>query len=183
MFTPFNRPAVTGRELEYVQEAIVAGHLSGDGPFTKRCHAWLEARTGAAKALLTHSCTGALEMAALLAEVGPGDEVIMPSYTFVSTANAFVLRGATPVFVDIGPIRSTSTSGSWPMRSPTRTRAIVPVHYAGVACEMDPLLAIARDRGLLVIEDAAQGVGSAYHGRPLGAIGDLGRSASTRPRT
>lgn len=171
---PFNRPAVVGRELAFVQEAISAGHLSGDGTFTKRSHAWLEARTGAAKALLTHSCTGALEMAALLAEVGPGDEVIMPSYTFVSTANAFVLRGATPVFVDIRPDTLNLDETLIPEAITPRTKAIVPVHYAGVACEMDAIMATAAAHGLAVIEDAAQGVLSTYRGRPLGAIGDLG---------
>jgi dTDP-4-amino-4,6-dideoxygalactose transaminase len=174
MPTPFNRPAVTGRELSYVAEAIAAGHLSGDGAFTRRCHAWLQERTGAAKALLTHSCTGALEMAAILAGVGPGDEVIMPSYTFVSTANAFVLRGATPVFVDVRPDTLNLDERLVAEAVTGRTRAIVPVHYAGVACEMDPIVALAAERGLLVVEDAAQGVGSTYRGRPLGAIGDLG---------
>lgn len=171
---PFNRPAVTGRELAYVQDAIDAGHLSGDGAFTRRCHAWLEARTGAARALLTPSGTAALEMAALLAEVGPGDEVIMPSYTFVSTANAFVLRGATPVFVDVRADTFNLDEQLLAGAVTPRTRAVVPVHYAGVACEMDPITALARDRGLTVVEDAAHGVGATYRGRPLGTIGDLG---------
>jgi dTDP-4-amino-4,6-dideoxygalactose transaminase len=174
MDIPFNRPALAGRELENLTAALASGHLSGDGPFTKRCHAWLEARTGTAKALLTHSCTAALEMAALLADVGPGDEVIMPSYTFVSTANAFVLRGATPVFVDIREDTLNLDERLVPDAITARTRAIVPVHYAGVACEMDALLASAARHDLLVIEDAAQGVNATYRGRPLGAIGHLG---------
>ena len=171
---PFNRPYMTGKELWYIAQAHAKGHLAGDGSFTRRCNAWLEARTGAHKALLTHSCTGALEMAAILAGLGPGDEVIMPSYTFVSTANAFALRGAVPVFVDIRPdtlnIDETKIAGA----ITERTRAIVPVHYAGVGCEMDTIMAIARRHGLLVIEDAAQGIMSTYKGRPLGSIGDLG---------
>ena len=171
---PFNRPYMTGKELWYIAQAHANGHLAGDGSFTRRCNAWLEARTGAHKALLTHSCTGALEMAAILAGLGPGDEVIMPSYTFVSTANAFALRGAVPVFVDIRPdtlnIDETKIEGA----ITERTRAIVPVHYAGVGCEMDTIMAIARRHGLLVIEDAAQGIMSTYKGRPLGSIGDLG---------
>jgi len=171
---PFNRPYMTGKELWYIAQAHAKGHLAGDGSFTRRCNAWLEARTGAHKALLTHSCTGALEMAAILAGLGPGDEVIMPSYTFVSTANAFALRGAVPVFVDIRPdtlnIDETKIEGA----ITERTRAIVPVHYAGVGCEMDTIMAIARRHGLLVIEDAAQGIMSTYKGRPLGSIGDLG---------
>jgi len=171
---PFNKPYMTGKELWYIAQAHANGHLAGDGSFTRRCNAWLEARTGAHKALLTHSCTGALEMAAILAGLGPGDEVIMPSYTFVSTANAFALRGAVPVFVDIRPdtlnIDETKIEGA----ITERTRAIVPVHYAGVGCEMDTIMAIARRHGLLVIEDAAQGIMSTYKGRPLGSIGDLG---------
>ena len=171
---PFNFPYMTGKELYYIAEAHFNGCLAGDGPFTKRCHAWLEKRSGCAKALLTHSCTAALEMAALLLDIKPGDEVIMPSYTFVSTANAFVLRGGLPVFVDVRHdtfnldellIESAITS---------RTRAIVPVHYAGVACEMDTIMAIAKRHDLKVIEDAAQGIMSSYKGHPLGSIGDLG---------
>jgi len=157
-----------------VLEAIRSGRLAGDGPFTRRCHAELERRTHAARALLTHSCTAALEMAALLAEVGPGDEVIMPSYTFVSTANAFVLRGATPVFVDIRPDTLNLNAALVADAIGPRTRAIVAVHYAGVACEMDTLLALSAEHDLVVIEDAAQAYGSRYRNRPLGTIGDIG---------
>jgi dTDP-4-amino-4,6-dideoxygalactose transaminase len=171
---PFTRPSLSGLEEHYVLEALRSGRLAGDGPFTKRCHVELERRTGAAKALLTHSCTAALEIAALLAEVGPGDEVIMPSYTFVSTANAFVLRGATPVFVDIRPDTLNLDEALVADAIGPRTRAIVAVHYAGVACEMDRLLALAAAHQLVVIEDAAQAYGSRYRGRPLGTVGDLG---------
>lgn len=174
MNIPFNRPYLTGRELHNISEAHAAGHLSGDGLFTRRCNAWLEASIGCDRALLTHSCTGALEMAALLAQVGPGDEVIMPSYTFVSTANAFVLRGATPVFVDVRADTFNLDETLVEQAITDRTRAIVPVHYAGVSCEMDAILEIAGRHDLLVIEDAAQGILSTYKGRPLGAIGDLG---------
>ena len=174
MHIPFNRPYVTGKELEYVAEVSAAGHLSGDGEFTRRCSTWLEARTGCYRALLTHSCTGALEMAALLADVGPGDEIIMPSYTFVSTANAFVLRGAVPVFVDIRPDTLTIDETLIEAAITERTRAIVPVHYAGVGCEMDRILEIAAAHSLMVIEDAAQGVSAMYRGRALGSIGQLG---------
>lgn len=173
MRIPFNRPAIVGQEFDNVRAAVDAGHLSGDGAFTRRCHAWLEARTGARKALLTHSCTAALEMAAILADVGPGDEVIMPSYTFVSTANAFVLRGAVPVFVDITPDTLNLDPSHVESALTARTRAIVPVHYAGVGCEMDEILGLAARHDLLVIEDAAQGVMSRYRGRPLGSIGHL----------
>jgi dTDP-4-amino-4,6-dideoxygalactose transaminase len=171
---PFNRPHVVGRELEYIAEAHANGQLSGDGPFTRRCQDWLRDRTGSHKALLTHSCTAALEMAAMLAGVGPGDEVIMPSYTFVSTANAFVLRGAIPVFVDIREDTLNLDETLVEAAITSRARAIVPVHYAGVACEMDALLAIAERHGLLIIEDAAQALMSSYRGRPLGALGHLG---------
>jgi dTDP-4-amino-4,6-dideoxygalactose transaminase len=170
---PFNRPFVTGRELDYVREAIAAHHLSGDGRFTRLCHEWLERELGCRKALLTHSCTAALEMAAMLAEVGPGDEVILPSFTFVSTANAFVLRGATPVFVDIRPDTLNLDETLIEDAVTPRTRAVVPVHYAGIACEMDRILEIASRRGLLVIEDAAQAALSRYKGRPLGSLGQL----------
>src|SRR5574337_1553297 len=153
---PFNQPYMTGRELEYIAQAHAAGHLSGDGPFTKRCHAWLEQRTGARKALLTHSCTAALEMAALLLDLAPGDEVIMPSFTFVSTANAFVLRGAVPVFVDIRPDTHNVDETLIEAAITERTRAIVPVHYAGVGCEMDAIMDIARRHNLLVIEDRSE---------------------------
>lgn len=149
------------------------GHLSGDGPFTSKCHTWLEDQTGCKKALLTHSCTGALEMAAILANLNPGDEIIMPSYTFVSTANAFVLRGAVPVFVDIRPDTLNIDETKIEAAITEKTRAIVPVHYAGVACEMDVIMGIADKHNLLVIEDAAQALGSSYKGRPLGSIGHL----------
>jgi dTDP-4-amino-4,6-dideoxygalactose transaminase len=172
----FNRPYTVGSEFACIQQAIENGHLSGNGQFSSWCQEWLEQKTGAARVLLTPSCTAALEMAAILSEVGPGDEVIMPSYTFVSTANAFVLRGATPVWVDVREdtlnlderLVEEAISGS--------TRAIVPVHYAGVGCDMDALIDLARRRRLLVIEDAAQGVMATYgpDSRALGAIGQLG---------
>lgn len=170
----FNRPYMTGKELYYIAEAKFGNKLSGDGPFTKRCHQWIEQKTGCAKALLTHSCTAALEMAALLLDIEPGDEIIMPSYTFVSTANAFVLRGGVPVFVDIRADTLNLDETLIEAAITPRTRAIVPVHYAGVGCEMDAIMAIARRHGLKVVEDAAQGVMSSYKGRALGAIGDLG---------
>ena len=170
----FNRPHMTGKELDYIAQAKFGNMLAGDGPFTKHCHRWLESHTGCNKALLTHSCTAALEMAALLLDIQPGDEVIMPSYTFVSTANAFVLRGAVPVFVDIRPDTLNLDERLIEAAITPKTRAIVPVHYAGVACEMDSILAIARKHGLAVVEDAAQGVMSTYKGRALGSIGDLG---------
>ena len=171
---PFNKPYMTGRELWYIAQAHTNGHLAGDGMFTKNCHAWLEARTGAHKALLTHSCTASLDMAAMLADIQPGDEVIMPSYTFVSTANAFVLRGGVPVFVDIRPDTLNIDETLIEAAITPRTRAIVPMHYAGVACEMDTIMSIAQCHKLLVIEDAAQAVMSAYKGKPLGTIGHLG---------
>ncbi|MBY4731298.1 dTDP-4-amino-4,6-dideoxygalactose transaminase [Cupriavidus pauculus] len=171
---PFNWPYMTGKELYYIAESHFNGRLAGDGPFTKRCHAWLETRSGACKALLTHSCTAALEMAALLLNIEPGDEVILPSYTFVSTANAFVLRGARPVFVDIRPDTLNIDETLIEAAITPRTRAIVPVHYAGVACEMDTILAVAKRHSLRVVEDAAQGVMASYKGRGLGSIGDLG---------
>src|SRR5205814_4503230 len=141
---------------------------SGNGPFTKRCHEWLQARTGAARALLTHSCTAALEMAAILLDLEPGDEVVMPSFAFVSTANAFVLRRAVPVFVDIRADTLNIDEKLIEAAVTPRTRAIAPIHYAGVACEMDTMLAIARRHRLAVVEDAAQGIMAAYKGRPLG---------------
>lgn len=174
MKIPFNKPYMTGKELGYIAQAHANLHLAGDGEFTKKCHAWLEEKTGSHKALLTHSCTAALEMAAILADIQPGDEVIMPSYTFVSTANAFVLRGGVPVFVDIRP--DTLNIGETLIEAAItpRTKAIVPVHYAGVACEMDTIMEIAHRHKLLVIEDAAQGVMSTYKGKALGAIGHMG---------
>lgn len=171
---PFNKPYMAGKELWYITEAHAKGQLSGNGDFTKRCNHWLEERIGCEKALLTHSCTAALEMAAFLADLGPGDEVIMPSFTFVSTANAFVLRGATPVFVDIRPDTLNLDELQIEEAITENTRAIVPVHYAGVACEMDTIMEIARKNNLVVIEDAAQGIMSAYKGYPLGSIGDIG---------
>ena len=171
---PFNWPHMTGKELYYIAESHFNGRLAGDGPFTKRCHAWIEQRTGCHKALLTHSCTAALEMAALLLDIQPGDEVIMPSYTFVSTANAFALRGGGPVFVDIREDTLNLDERLIEAAITPRTRAIAPVHYAGVACEMDTIMDVARRHGLKVVEDAAQGVMSSYKGRALGSIGDYG---------
>jgi len=173
MNIPFNKPYMTGKELWYISQAHASGHLAGDGQFTKKCSAWLEQRIGCQKALLTHSCTAALEMAAILADIQPGDEVIMPSYTFVSTANAFVLRGGVPVFVDIRPDTLNIDETKIEAAITSRTKAIAPVHYAGVACEMDTIMGIARRHNLLVIEDAAQGIMSTYKGRPLGSIGHM----------
>lgn len=169
----FNRPYAVGREFNYLLAAINNLHLSGNGPFSKKCEQWLVDQTGCKKALLTLSCTAALEMAALLIDIQPGDEVIMPSYTFVSTANAFVLRGGVPVFVDIRPDTLNIDETKIEAAITERTKAIVPVHYAGVGCEMDTIMAIAERHNLLVIEDAAQGVMSSYRGRPLGSIGHL----------
>lgn len=174
MKVPFNRPYMTGRELAYIAEAHQNHMLAGDGPFTSKCSDWLEARTGTRKALLTHSCTAAIELAAILADIRPGDEIIMPSYTFVSTANAFVLRGGVPVFVDIRPDTLNLDESLIEAAITARTRAIVAVHYAGVGCEMDRMLDVARRHKLLVIEDAAQGLMSEHHGRSLGTIGDMG---------
>lgn len=171
---PFNKPFIIGRELDYIQQAVASGHLAGDGMFTKKCHAWLEQRFGTNKALLTHSCTAALEMAAILSEVAPGDEVILPSYTFVSTANAFALRGAQLRFVDIRRDTLNLDESLVEAAITGRTRVIVPVHYAGVACEMDAICRMAERHGLLVVEDAAQAVNATYRGRWLGAIGNLG---------
>lgn len=171
---PFNKPHLTGRELTYIAEAHANCILAGDGPFTKRCHQWLEKQSGTAKALLTHSCTAALEMAALLLDIRPGDEIIMPSFTFVSTANAFVLRGGVPVFVDIREDTLNLDEQLIESAITPRTKTIVPVHYAGVACEMDAILEIAQRHGLHVVEDAAQGMMSGYKGRALGSIGTMG---------
>jgi dTDP-4-amino-4,6-dideoxygalactose transaminase len=171
---PYHRPTMGDAEFDYVRKALASGQLAGDGSFTKRCHALLEWRTGAPRALLTHSGTAALELAALLAELKPGDEVIMPSYTFTSTANAFVLRGAVPVFVDIRRDTLNLDETLVEQAVTRRTRAIVPVHYAGVGCAMDAILDIAKRRGLLVIEDASQGFDATYRGRPLGTFGQLG---------
>jgi dTDP-4-amino-4,6-dideoxygalactose transaminase len=171
---PFNKPYLGGRELWYIAQAHTKGQMAGDGSFTKQCQHWLEQRTGCRMALLTHSCTAALEMAAILADVEPGDEVIMPSYTFVSCANAFVLRGAVPVFVDIRPDTLNLDETKIEAAITPRTRVIMPVHYAGVGCAMDVIMAIAERHRLLVIEDAAQAILSNYQGRPLGSIGHLG---------
>ena len=170
----FNIPPYTGKELHYISQAVEKQKICGDGEFTIKCSQWIEKRTGTGKCLLTTSCTHATELAALLADVGPGDEVIMPSYTFVSTANAFVLRGATPVFVDIRPDTMNIDENLIEAAVTDRTKAILPVHYAGVSCEMDKILEIARAHDLFVIEDAAQGIMSTYKGRPLGTIGDFG---------
>ncbi len=170
----FNVPPHTGKELDYIKECVEAQKICGDGKYTKECNKWFEERTGASKCLLTTSCTHATEMAALLSGVGEGDEVIMPSYTFVSTADAFVLRGAVPVFVDIRPDTMNIDENKIEAAITPKTRAIVPVHYAGVACEMDTIMDIAARHNLLVIEDAAQGVMAKYKGKALGAIGDMG---------
>lgn len=169
----FSSPHLIGKELGYVAEACTE-RLSGDGRFTRQCHDWLKARTGTSRALLTHSCTAALEMAALLLDIMPGDEIIMPSYTFVSTANAFVLRGGVPVFVDIREDTLNLDENKIEAAITPRTRAIAPVHYAGVSCEMDKIMAIAAKHRLAVVEDAAQGFGSTYKGRALGSIGTFG---------
>lgn len=171
---PFNKPFIIGRELEYITQAVQSGHLSGDGMFTKKCHAWMAQKFGAKKVLLTHSCTAALEMAAILADIQPGDEVIMPSYTFVSTANAFVLRGAVPVWCDIRPDTLNIDEAKIEALITPKTKVIVPVHYAGIGCEMDAIMEIASRHNLLVIEDAAQAVIATYKDRYLGTIGNLG---------
>lgn len=170
----FNVPPYVGKETEYMKEAIDSHKICGDGEFTKRCNAWIEEHTGTAKALLTTSGTQALEMAALLSDIQPGDEVILPSYTFVSTANAFVLRGAKLVFVDIRPDTMNIDEKLIEDAITDKTRAIVPVHYAGVGCEMDTIMDIAKRHNLVVVEDAAQGVNAFYKGRALGSIGDYG---------
>lgn len=172
MTIPFNKPFMTGKELWYIAQAHQGGQLAGDGPFTKLCHEWLEHRTPTKRALLTHSCTAALDMAGLLT-VGPGDEVIMPSFTFVSTANAFVLRGATPVFVDIRPDTLNIDESRIEAAITPKTKAIVVVHYAGVGCEMDSIAQIATRHRLVLIEDAAQGLMARYKGRALGSFGSL----------
>ena len=170
----FNVPPFVGNEVDYMQSAIRSRKICGDGEFTKSCDRWLEEKTGSPKALLTTSCTQALELAAILAEVKPGDEVILPSFTFVSTANAFVLRGAKLVFVDIRPDTKNIDENLIEEAITDKTKAIVPVHYAGVGCEMDTILDIARRHDLTVVEDAAQGVMSTYKGRALGSMGDYG---------
>jgi dTDP-4-amino-4,6-dideoxygalactose transaminase len=170
---PFNRPRAVGMEHAYIAEAIARGQLSAGGLFTARCCEWLEAETGCAKALLVHSATAALEMAALLLEIEPGDEVVMPSFTFVSAANAVVLRGGTPVFVDIRPDTLNLDETLIEEALTPQTKAILPVHYAGVPCEMDAICEIAARHGLHVVEDAAQALGSTYRGRPAGNLADL----------
>lgn len=171
---PFNIPPYTGKEEQYIEEAICQKKICGDGKFTLKCNEWIESLGGISKALLTTSCTHALDLAAILCEVKPGDEVIMPSYTFVSTANAFVLRGAVPVFVDIRPDTMNIDEKLIEGAITERTKVIAPVHYAGVACEMDTIMNIAKRHGLKVVEDAAQGVMAEYKGRALGTIGSFG---------
>lgn len=170
----FNVPPFTGKEMEYISRAVENQKICGDGEFTKKCNQWIEERTGTGKCLLTTSCTHALELAVLLAGIGPGDEVIMPAYTFVSTADAFVLRGATPVFVDIRPDTMNINEKKIEDAITERTKVIAPVHYAGVGCEMDTIMDIAKRHDLMVIEDAAQGIMSTYKGQALGTIGDFG---------
>lgn len=171
---PFNKPPLTGNEQQYVLQAINSDKISGDGYFGKKCQAWFEKQLSCKKALLTPSCTAALEMTAILIDVKPGDEIIMPSYTFVSTANAFVLRGAKIIFVDIRPDTMNIDENLIEDAITSKTKAIVPVHYAGVACEMDTIMEIANRHGLYVIEDAAQAMMSTYKGKPLGTIGHFG---------
>jgi dTDP-4-amino-4,6-dideoxygalactose transaminase len=173
MIIPFNKPYMTGKEIDYIVEAHSCLHLSGDGPFTRKCHRWLEEQVGCQKALLTHSCTAALEMAALLLDIQLGDEIIMPDFTFVSTANAFVLRGGVPVFVDIREDTLNIDETQIEAAITEKTKAIVVVHYAGIACEMDTIMAIAQKYDLFVVEDDAQGIMATYKGRPLGSIGHL----------
>lgn len=170
----FNVPPFTGKEMEYIKQAVENQKICGDGEFTKKCNAWIESKTGTKKCLLTTSCTHATELAALLAEIKEGDEVIMPSYTFVSTADAFVLRGAKAVFVDIRPDTMNIDETKIEAAITEKTKAIVPVHYAGVSCEMDTIMDIAKRHNLVVIEDAAQGIMSTYKGKALGTIGDYG---------
>ena len=170
----FNKSFLAGNELKYIEQAVLSGQIKGDGPFTKKCNEWMEQKFNAEKVLLTTSCTSALEMSAILCDIKPGDEVIMPSYTFVSTANAFVIRGAKPVFVDIRLDTLNIDETKIEAAITPKTKAIVPVHYAGVACEMDTIMRIAKKHNLFVIEDAAQGVMAKYKGKFLGTIGDLG---------
>lgn len=170
----FNVPPFTGKEMEYMKQAIDNEHICGDGDFTRKCNAWLEQKTGTAKCLLTTSCTHANELAALLCDIKEGDEVIMPSYTFVSTADAFVLRGARAVFIDVNPKTMNIDETLIEAAITEKTKAIAPVHYAGVGCEMDTIMDIAKRHNLMVVEDAAQGIMSTYKGKPLGTIGDFG---------
>ncbi|HEV3025459.1 MAG TPA: aminotransferase class I/II-fold pyridoxal phosphate-dependent enzyme, partial [Pirellulales bacterium] len=171
---PFNKPFVAGKDLYYVAQAVALGNISGDGHFTQLCSRLLEERFAIHRVLMTPSCTAALEMAAMLCNLGPGDEVIMPSFTFVSTANAVVRLGAKPVFVDIRPDTLNLDDAAVEGAITPRTKAIFPVHYAGIGCEMDRILTIARAYGLLVVEDAAQGVNAFYQGKALGSLGHLG---------
>ncbi len=173
MNIPFNKPYLTGDEIKYISQAITAGQLSGHGDFTRKCHEFFTHKYGFRKTLLTTSCTDALEMAAILVDIQPGDEVIVPSYAFVSTANAFVLRGAKVVFVDSSPDMPNLDVAQLESLITPRTRAIVPIHYAGIACDMDVIMALAEKHGLYVIEDAAQAIDATYKGKPLGAIGHL----------
>ena len=170
---PFNRPSFEGHEHEYLEAAIASGQISGDGVFTKRCHSYLESEVGVAKALLTTSCTHALEMMAILLDIKEGDEVILPSFTFVSTVNAFVLRGAKPVFVDVRPDTLNFDERQFDELVTERTRAAVPVHYAGVGCEMDVILSVAESSGVAVVEDNAHGLFGTYRGRQLGTFGSM----------
>jgi dTDP-4-amino-4,6-dideoxygalactose transaminase len=171
---PYNKPFLTGKELDFIKDAHARGQVAGDGHYTKACENLLEQKVGAAKALLVHSCTAALEMSAMLLDLSPGDEVILPSYTFVSTANAFALRGVIPVFADIKPETFNLDETTISSLITEKTRAIVPVHYAGVSCEMDSIMEIAGEHDLVVVEDAAQGLGASYCGSNLGTIGNLG---------
>lgn len=171
---PYNKPFIVGKELYNIAQAVINGHLAGDGDYTKLCHGWLESKLGCKKALLTHSCTAALEMCAILCNIKLGDEVILPSFTFVSTANAFLLRGGVPVFIDIRPDTLNIDESRIEDAITEKTRVIVPVHYAGVPCAMDEIMRIAQRHGLLVVEDAAQALYSTYKGRFLGTIGDFG---------
>ena len=171
---PFNKPFLAGKELYYIAQSVLSGHTAGDGTFTKKCQAFMEEKFGANKILLTHSCTAALEMSAILCEVGPGDEVILPSFTFVSTANAFYLRGAKLVFVDVQQNTLNMDVAQIEDVITDRTRAIVPVHYAGIGCEMNTIIDIAKRHNLYVVEDAAQGVNAKYNNTYLGTMGDIG---------
>lgn len=173
MTVPYYEPTLDGRERAYLEEVLSSRQLAGDGKFTKACHALLEEMTGAARALITHSGTGALDMIGLLLDIAPGDEVVMPSYTFVSTANAIALRGGVPVFVDVRADTLNIDEGLIEAAITSRTRAVMPVHYAGIGCEMDAIMALARKHDLIVVEDAAQGFGAAYRGKPLGTFGAL----------
>lgn len=172
-YIPFNKPSIVSKEVAYLLEAIDRGQLSGDGHFTRLCNAEICKLTGAKHALLTHSCTAALEMAAILCDLQPGDEVIMPSFTFVSTANAVVLRGATPVFVDIDPMTLNIDPAATAAAVTEKTRAVFVVHYAGFPAEMDPIITLCKEHDLILVEDAAQALGSTYKGQPAGSLGDL----------